>query len=430
VPSRSAWVAAACAALVAVWVRVHNAFAYPADWGFDAAANWQYIHALTRSWMLPPPDAGWSTGDPPLYFYVSAAVLRAIAFRPVLIPLLNVLLGLVLAGLAGWFVRRRAPDDGTRALLAGLLVLYLPAHVQMSAMVNEELLAAVLTSLVLLTLARPALAGVAGGLATLTKLSGALSVGAAALAYAYDGWCRRRPGPAATRIALLSAAALLCGGWFYLRNRWLYGFFVPFGLPAHELMFGMPPGERALLDYLYVPLATFTDPQLLNPDLLRSVWGSTYASVWFDAHRFFLPTDSAAVRQLGTATLLLALLPSAAFAVGLVRGARRCLRGDGSADAPLVALVVLTLAGYALYAWQNPWFAVLKGTSLLGLALPYACYASEVLAGWARRGRVHALAIGAGLVALAVCVTISGTFNGLFERTEVSGIRWETTNGR
>jgi hypothetical protein len=445
---------AGVATLVAVWVRLHNAFSYPADWGFDAAANWQYIHALTRTWTLPPPDAGWSTGDPPLYFYVSASVLRAIAFRPVLIPLLNVVLGLVLAGLAGWLVRDRAPEDGSRAVLATLLVLYLPAHVQMSAMVNEELLSAVLTSFVVLTLARPAaagfagglarpaaagfagglarpaVAGFAGGLALLTKLSGALSLGAAALTYAWEGWRSRRAGPAAARIAVLSVAALLAGGWFYLRNRWLYGFFVPFGMPAHELMFGMPPGERELLDYLRVPLATFTDPQLLNPDLLRSVWGSTYASVWFDAHRFFLPTASPAVRRLGTLTLLLALLPTTAFAVGLARGARRCLRGDGRADVPLVALVALTLAGYALYAWQNPWFVVLKGTSLLGLALPYACYASEVLVDWARRGRSWAIGIGAALAALAVCVAISGTFNGLFERTEVSGIRWETTNGR
>ena len=55
--------------------------------------------------------------------------------------------------------------------------------------------------------------------------------------------------------------------------------------------------------------ATWTDPQALNPDLLRSVWGTAYASLWFDGHRSFLPVEGDAVRRLGTVTLLLALLP-------------------------------------------------------------------------------------------------------------------------
>jgi hypothetical protein len=40
------------------------------------------------------------------------------------------------------------------------------------------------------------------------------------------------------------------------------------------------------------------------------------------------------------------------------------------------------------------------------------------------------VAVGTTLLALAVCVTISCTFDGLFERTEVSGLRWEPTEGR
>ena len=189
-------------------------------------------------------------------------------------------------------------------------------------------------------------------------------------------------------------------------------------------MFSMPPGSRSLLDYLYLPLSTFSNPQLLDPDLLHSVWGSTYASLWFDAHRFFLPSDSEGVRRLGSAMLVLGLLPTAAFCAGFARGLRRALRGD-PVDVPLVALVILSLAGFAAYTWRNPWFAVIKGTSLLGLCVPYAVYASEALRGWIARGRAQATAIGALLVLLAIGVTASGTFNGLFERREVSGLQWE-----
>jgi len=427
------------ATAIAIAVRLHNAIAYPPDWGFDAPFNWPYIYALTKSWQLPPVDAAWSTGDPPLYFYLSAAVLRVAGPRLVLIPLLNVMLGLGIVAAAIALVRRAAPDDPHRALLAGGLLLYLPAHIHMSVMVNEEMLAALCASLALLAVARPRLAdsandaglrraggaGLFAGLAMLTKPSGAIAALSGAGAIAWDGWRRRAYATAAIRVAVLLAVALLVGGWFYARNQLSHGSPLPQGLPAHERMFTMPPGERGVLDYVRFPLATFTDPQLLNADLLHSVWGSTYASVWFDAHRYFLPTDSDAVRRLGGLTLLLALLPTWAFGIGVARGARRWWRGDDGPDAPLVLMVGATLAAYAFYSWQNPWFAVLKGTALLGLSIPYAYYASEVLSLWIRRGRLAAVVIGACLLALALCVLLSCTFGGVFERTALPGLEWE-----
>ena len=47
--------------LLAVGIRVHNALHYPADWGFDAAANCRYIYRLSEDGALPHPAAGWST---------------------------------------------------------------------------------------------------------------------------------------------------------------------------------------------------------------------------------------------------------------------------------------------------------------------------------------------------------------------------------
>jgi 4-amino-4-deoxy-L-arabinose transferase-like glycosyltransferase len=445
--SRVGWTCAGFFALAAVAIRLHNALRYPADWGHDASFNVRYIYLLTKRWVLPDPAAGWSAADPPLFFFASAFLVRQVdrfatldqAFQSLLFA--NTAVGLLIAALAAALVRHADPGNPRRALLAAGLLLFLPAHIYMSAMINEEMLAAMFVSLAVFALARPpavsgdgraelrwaSRVGLAGGLAVLTKLSGALCVGAAAAWFALRGWRRSSLRRAAASIALAMLVAALVGGWFYARNRIEYGYFQPHALPVHARMFTMPPGERSPLDYLRVPLATWIDPQALNPDLLRSVWGTAYGSLWFDAHRSFLPVEGDGVRRLGTATLLLALLPTLAFAVGLGRGVRRGLRSEGEVDAPLLILTGLTLAGFALYTWRNPWFAVVKGTSLLGLCLPFAFYASEVLDGWTRRRTAVAATVWSLLVLLAVAVTLSSTFNLAFEKTELPGLEWETT---
>ena len=425
-----------------LWVRMHNAVHYPLDWGFDAKYNWRYIIALSRQWHLPAPDAGWATADPPLYFALSALLVRLAPERLMWVAALNLVLGFAIAALAVGLVRRIAPEAPNRAWLAGGLVLFLPAHVMMSAMINEEMLTAAGVSTLLFLVAHPArrdeatppavrrgaFAGLAGGLAWFSKFTAAIGIAVAALALADDARRRKSPGLGLRVLAAFALCVMLAGGWFYLRNIFVYGYLQPYGLPAHQLMFEMPPGTRGLLDYLRFPLATFSDPQLLNPELLRSVWGSLYASVWFDAHRSFLPTESEAVRQLGSLTLVLALLPTAAFAVGLVRALPRAWRGD-PVDGPLVALTGLTFVGFAYYTWRNPWFAVIKGTSLLSLCLPYAVYASESLTRWGRRPAAAA-GLAMVLLALAGCVVVSGTFDGWFVRDEVSGLPWRSVEAR
>ncbi len=436
---------AAALGAVGVWMRVRNALHYPPDWGFDGPFNWRYIHRLTQDGTLPPPAAGWSTADPPLFFATAALLLEAaeraagrawheIAWTPLLPPLFNTAAGLGVVAIAAALARGAVGGDARRALLAAGLLLFLPAHIAMSVMVSEEMLAALLVSLALLFLLRPAArppgagralaAGLAGGLAALTKLSGALVVPVVAAVLAMDGWRRGEPRRALLRAGAAGLVALLCAGWFYERNRELTGSPVPFGLPAHAGMFDQPPGERSLLDYVRLPLATWTDPQLLDPDLLHSVWGSTLATLWFDGHRYFLPRDDEGVRLLGTATLTLALLPTAAFLLGLARGARRARRAGSRDDAALVLLVVVTLAGFAAYTWRNPWFTVVKGTSLLGLCVPFAYYASEVLADWTRRRAPTGPVVWTLLAALAACAVLASTFDLAFVKTEVSGLPW------
>lgn len=425
-------------------IRVHNAYAYGLNMGYDASFNWSYIRQLMGSWALPAPDAGWSTAHPPLYYYAAAALGRALGHpaAPIQIAwtrLFGTALGLVSIALGVALVWRVDPGNRRRALLAGGLLLFLPAHIYMSAMLNEEIVAAGLISVALVALAwelcletppgRPLLRaagiGAVGGLALLTKLSGVLVIGAAAGTLAIVHWRSSSPVIGAARVGVLVVAALGTGGWYFVHNWMEYGYLYPYALEAHELMFTMPPGDRGVLDYLYLPLSTFWDPNLLSPGLLHSVWGSTYLTVWFDGHRHFLAKQDPALTRAAIALMTLALVPTAAFLRGLARGVARLARGQFGPDLPLLLLVALTLAGYTLFTWRNPWFATLKGGYLLGLSVPFAFYASEALDRWLRPGGARAVLLWIWLGVLVLTVAATFTIGPVFRKpVELPGIDW------
>ena len=330
-----------------------------------------------------------------------------------------------------------------RAWLAGGLLLFLPAHIYMSAMLSEEILTSAFVSLVVVGTAweqmrpgddgdgtegralwRAAGLGLVGGLAFMTKLSGCLAVMACAFAVVLAGWRQGRLWPSLRWAAVLSSVALLVGGWYYAHNLIEYGYLYPQDLLVHEVMFTMPPGSRSIADYLYIPLATWLDPQLLAPDLLHSVWGSTYVTLWFDGHRHYLARESEMVTRAGTVILVLALLPTAALATGLVAGIRRARERAAGADGPLLGLIGFTLVGYIGFTWGNPWFASIKGSYLLGLSVPFAFYASEVLDRWAAGGTSRKVLVWGTLIALMLAIAVVFTYGPVYWNWAGRGIKW------
>jgi len=429
--------------LVALAIRVHNAIHYPLHFGFDAPANWDYIEHLLSSWRLPRPDEGWSTAHPPFFYYLSALLGRAVPGDKheitIAIRVLNSVVGLAAAVCAVAWVRNVAPERGLRSVVAAALILFLPVHLYMSAMLGEEILSSALISIVVVGVAvdlrrgegnglsHAAIAGLGcvAGLAFLTKLTGVLAIVAACFAWGVAGLRRGALREAATRILLFAGLAVAIGGWPYLLNFVQYGYFYPQSLSVHEIMFTMPPGERFFVDYLRFPLATFGDPQVLSPELLHSVWGSTYTTLWYDGHRVMLPRSAPTVERMGTVLLVMGLLPTLAFLIGFTRGVRRALREPGNADTLFVALVFLTLAGYVLFTWNNPWYATVKASYLLGAAVPFAVYASEVLDEWLTggeglRGALVGVLLGALLLGSASVFTVGLVFT----KREGPGFEW------
>lgn len=424
-------------------MRAHNTSHYRVDFGFDADHNWAFIERLAENWTLPDPADGWSFGHPPLFYYAGAAVARAMdgaEKREVVIAVRRVstAVGLLAIAAAVFCVMRLAPGDGRRSFLAAGLLLFLPMHIYLSAMLGEEILASSLTSFaivgVALQLHKPpafpralwyaAGLGAVAGLSFLTKLSGVLAMAAACLAWLIAGWRRGALIQGLACAVAFGAVASLIGGWPYARNLVEHGYLYPFDLEVHSVMHTMPPGERFVGDYFRVPLATLTDPTVLHPDLIHSVWGTTYTTIWFDGHRVVLPRDGRPIGQLGTGMLVLALLPSFAFGVGLWRGARRAWEKPGGVDTLLILLSAATIAGYVLFTWRNPWYATLKGSYLLGMLVPFAIYTSEVLAGWTRRGGLLAGITWFSLTALLTLCVVVFTFQMVFVKFDPPGFKW------
>lgn len=410
-------------------IRLSNAVLYPAYFGFDVKYNWEYVERLCRDWALPPPDAGWSFAHPPFFYYLAAVLARSVGCAEpapgvFVMRLVSTAAGLAAIAATVALVRRADPGNERRALIAAGLLLFLPAHIQMSASFGEEILASAfatgavaLASWSLITprgsaaeLRRSAWVGLLAGLGWLTKLTGVLAVPAAAGAYLIEGLRRGQLRESTRLCGMAVLVSTVVGGWFYARNLVEYGYLYPYDLPVHAEMHLQEPGERSLLDYVYVPLSTFTDSVSLGPGLLHSVWGGTYVTLWFDGHRHFLPPKGPRVQRLGTVVLLLALLPTLAFLIGVGSGIRRTVLRSGEPDLPLLLLAGFTLAGYVLFTWRNPWFSTVKGSYLLGAMLPFAFYASETLARWTAVRGLRRAATWTALAALAILVTLAFTY--------------------
>ena len=433
---------------VAILMRINNAIRYRTGNGFDAVENVQYIELLMRSWALPSPDAAWATAHPPLFYYLAAGLWHGLVEVGgqgdflVILPLLISLAGLVPAIVAFRCIGQRAPGDSSRAVMASALLLFLPVHVYMAPMIGEELLATAWISLALWCALPRAFGASSGesvlprvgqgfsvgvflGLALLTKMSAVLVVSAIVCAWLIQAVSAGHWTSALKSCGVLLVTALAIGGWYYIYTFWTYGYLYPQDLAVHQKIFEMPPGHRAWLDYLRFPLATFRDPQLLNPDLLHSVWGGTYDTIYFDGHRHFLG-QSPTITRAGTALTLLGLLPTLAFGVGMFRGVRRALSEPGGWDTILLLTTLFLLVGYVLFTWNNPWYVTVKGSYLLGLSIPFAFYTSECLMDWMRKGRAQAWLVSGLLLFWIVGVAVTFTIGPVFEKPDGPGLPWQT----
>lgn len=187
----------------------------------------------------------WTANHPPLYYALAAVPLRIAEAtgHPIrgLLAARLLSVGLSTLGLIAlaYTVRQLAPDRPQLAVAATGLTALLPGFINVSAVVYNDSLAfltstcALAASVVLVirgpSAARLAAVAAAVGLAALTRASGLVVAGVAGLAVfvavwrAGEGAVGRRLVRACAWVGALVATVVAAAGWFYLRNRALYG---------------------------------------------------------------------------------------------------------------------------------------------------------------------------------------------------------------
>jgi hypothetical protein len=388
---RSPWPARlAAGAGAAAWAALfaHDAPWVPSTVGYDWSAHLDYVRHVLERGALPFAEEGWQMFQGPLYYLVAAATIWARGSPAVgpaevaAVRAIGLVVGVAQIILVGANLRLLFPEQPRRQLLGVVFLVALPVMIYMHLVPGNEPLAAALVSgaflvtLLRLRRTRPslplgALVGVLLGLATLTKVSAvlvAVPVLGALLARAFAG-----PGP--SRRASLAETAMACAafvatcGWEFARVWMRYG--TPFvaGWGSRPGMgWWQDPGYRTLHDFLRFG-RSLGDPAFAG---YGGAWDGIYSTLWGDG----MLSGGTDVFLLGpwwspsgfSASLLLALVPTAAAVLGFGLVLRAWWRSPSAPEGMILSSAVVLLAALLEMAIRVPSVVSLKASyGMMGL---------------------------------------------------------------
>jgi len=362
----------------------NNTRLLPFHAGFDSKEHLKYIDYIQQHWSLPSPTEGWEMYQPPLYYFIAAAILSFCKLSindpgsVVVLRALNATLGIAQCVLVFLTLRLLLP---ARTALAGLLLAaFLPMHLYLMHYVTNELLAATLATLTVYLCLRllenetPRAAqfvfvGLALGATMLTKATGILLLPIVIAAI----FARRIHTPAPVAIWLRSLGLLIATcfavcGWYYARI-WL-----KFGTPLlgnWDVITGFTwwqdPGYHTAADYLrfgrslITPLfsgfAGFAD------GIYSTLWGDALcggaSSLTFAWHE-----------QPLVAGYFWALIPTALIVIGVVVAIIQFVRKPSSELFLLLGFSAVLTLGLIFMTLKIPSYAQAKAFYALSAITP------------------------------------------------------------
>jgi tetratricopeptide (TPR) repeat protein len=411
------------AAAIVIWIVLfwHNLGLLPRESGFDAPAHGDYIRYIMERHSLPLANEGGTMYNPPLYYLISAGLLKVLTL-PLSNPLsAEALRGFALIGgiihllLIAGSLRLLFPGNARIQAIALLFAAALPPNLYLSHYVTNEWLVAVLvTGTIYLTLrllrspqataGKCAAVGACLGAALLTKFTALLValfvLGAVVIkVWNYPG---RKP---ADWLRTVGALALTCGlvcGWHYARV-WVH-----FGKPLVG-SWEAASGFHWWQDQGYLTFSHFLGfgDALSHPafSARSGFWDGLYSTLWADglcggrATGDFRPPWDYALMVLGS---FLAIGPTLAILAGAAWSLWCFLRQPTPERLILNGLSFGFCLAFVRLDLTAPYYGELKAFYGLVALLPVCVFGAQAwdAAGLNRRWATMALAAFIGAWAL------------------------------
>ncbi len=378
-------------------------------WGFDAPAHLEYVRTVLERGHLPLANEGWEMYQPPLYYAVSAGLLKATGHVRLDDSGVAILRGLgwaaaVLQTLLVLASLRLLFPDQPRRVAAGLcLGLFLPVQLYMFQYITNEGWAAVLASAsIYLTLVilkedsaspgRYFALGAVLGLAMLTKFSALLPLAVIAIVLLGRRLIRgeRSPRLYARTFGTMVVAFLLVCGWHYARVT------AHFGRPLvgnwdrdTGFAWWQDPGYHTSGDFVRFG-RSLTEPLL---SAFHSVPDALYSTLWGDG--MIGGSARLALRPpwnygLMAAGYILALLPTLMILLGLGAALVHLLRHPRAEWFLLLGSLGGTAFAVIAMSLRLPFYAQPKAFYGMSAVIPICALGAWGFDLLARRGRLVA----------------------------------------
>jgi hypothetical protein len=346
-------------------LQLHNLSFYPPQKGFDAAGHIEYIQKIKSESRFPLAEEGVQMYHPPLYYSLGSLFPNISTLQASQIFLY---LGLLL--ICGYLIRKLFKDTFL-VLLAATFVGTQAVILYLTYQISNELLSTVLISITLvfymleskpLALIKTVFLGCVASLALLTKATGLVVILTLFILMLF-----RDHQSLKKRVLYCSVflgVVLILGGWFFLRNYFVYGNPFITNMDFRQFYYTQPPGFRDLAFF-------FNVSSIFSFDLYKAHWysflGGTLFSWFYDGHNVLIPVQ--AFSRAGE-LLILASLP---LLVVALRGMYQGIRTKDRYSLVLALYSGILLLLYLLYTIKVPFYSSVKSTYISSLTLPL-CY--------------------------------------------------------
>ncbi len=290
--------------MIMVWtvLCLNNILIIPMNMGMDYKGHIDYITTAASGFHLPYATDGWQMFQPPFYYMISALFLKVflqITSFDIAVKLLRIIpmiCGILQIEVCYRVMCLMYPKNNMLQTFGTVIGGFIPMNIYISQAIGNEPLAGILTSLLVLwqikyiQSERPPsrgqliMAGFLAGLALLTKTSALLIVTILLLTILLKVFYKTKSWDSqiietTKSIIIISAAAFMVCGWYYIRNIIVLGApFIGGWDSARKIIWWQDPGYRTLEQF------TNFGECLLYPifSSFAGVWDSLYSTIWMD----------------------------------------------------------------------------------------------------------------------------------------------------